>query len=278
MLPVSAVIGYPAHHSRSPLIHGYWLRQFKLSGAYLRLTLPPDDFCSYIKTLQTHGLMGANITVPYKEMAFSCAQILTPSAQKLRAVNTLWHENGVLHGDNTDVYGFLANLDQAESGWDRHVKKAVVLGAGGAARAIVSGLQGRGITQIHIVNRTLARAQEIASDLGAHKSATPWSDLPEILRGADFLVNTTSLGMKGQPPLEVDISQLAPGALVTDIVYVPLKTQLLQQAEQHGYRTVDGLGMLLHQAVPGFERWFGVRPTVTDELRQLIISDLEHAT
>lgn len=270
----AAIIGHPVAHSRSPLIHGYWLKQHGIDGDYGRLDVAPEAIEAFLGDFAASGLVGANVTVPHKEAAFRAAQERDPVAQALGAVNTLWLENGTLHGANTDVHGFLANLDAAEPEWARALGEAVVLGAGGAARAVVYGLLSRGVDRVVVANRTLARAEALRQQFGARVLPLDWRDLAGRLNGCRLLVNTTSLGMKGQPPLDLDLSALSPDALVSDIVYVPLETPLLKAAKARGLKTVDGLGMLLHQAVPGFERWFGVRPEVTPELRALAVADL----
>ncbi|MDQ0396053.1 shikimate dehydrogenase [Labrys monachus] len=274
------VVGYPIAHSRSPLIHNFWLRGLGLEGSYERVAVPPDAFPAFLDTLGAQGFAGGNVTVPHKEAAFERAVVEDAVARALGAVNTLWLEGGVLKGANTDVAGFLANLDQSAPGWDRTASgggppRAVVLGAGGAARAVLYGLLQRGFGEIALANRTIERAETLASHFGPKIRVLSWQAMEDALAGADLLVNTTSLGMKGQPPLDIDLSRLPGAALVTDIVYVPLETPLLAKARRAGYRTVDGLGMLLHQAVSGFERWFGVRPVVSEELRALIIADIE---
>ena len=270
----AAIIGHPVAHSRSPLIHGYWLRQHGIDGDYGRLDVAPAEIEAFLADFPASGLIGANVTVPHKEAAFRAARERDPVAEALGAVNTLWLENGTLHGANTDVHGFLANLDAAEPEWARALGEAVVLGAGGAARAVVYGLLSRGIDRVVVANRTLARAEALRDQFGPRVLPVDWRDLAGRLTGCRLLVNTTSLGMKGQPPLDLDLSALSPDALVSDIVYVPLETPLLKVAKARGLKTVDGLDMLLHQAVPGFERWFGVRPQVTPELRALAIADL----
>lgn len=270
----AAIIGHPVAHSRSPLIHGYWLSQHGIDGEYGRLDVAPEAIEAFLADFAASGLVGANVTVPHKEAAFRAARERDPVAQALGAVNTLWLENGTLYGANTDVHGFLANLDAAEPEWARALGEAVVLGAGGAARAVVYGLLSRGIDRVVVANRTLARAEALRAQFGPRVLPVDWRDLAGRLAGCRLLVNTTSLGMKGQPPLDLDLSALSPDAVVSDIVYVPLETPLLRAAKARGLKTVDGLGMLLHQAVPGFERWFGVRPTVTPELRALAIADL----
>ena len=266
----AGVVGHPVKHSRSPIIHGYWLEQFGINGRYDRYDVKPEDFSHFVKTLSEQGLQGVNVTIPHKEAAFLALDEATERARRLKAANTLWFENGKLWGDNTDSIGFLANLDQGQPGWDINAKSALILGAGGAARAIIAGLQERNIEKITIVNRTRERAEELALMSGGQVAVAEWSKLSFQLESADLVVNTTSLGMSGQPDLDLSLDPLGRNALVTDIVYVPLETNLLKQARLRGNPVVDGLGMLLHQAVPGFEHWFGKRPVVTDELRHLV--------
>lgn len=270
----ACVIGWPAAHSRSPLIHKFWLEQLKITGTYELAAVHPAEFDRFIENLAQAGYKGANVTLPHKRRAFELCASTTGTARRLGAVNTLWLEGGRLHGDNTDVPGFLAALDEEAPGWDAAGGKAVILGAGGAARAILFGLISRGIEEIILVNRTLGRAEALAGDPGPQARAVDFSRLPEALTGANLLVNTTSLGMQGQPPLEIDLSPLPEGAVVNDIVYIPAETALLKAAAARGLRTVPGVGMLLHQAVPGFERWFGVKPSVTAELRRLVEADI----
>jgi len=266
----AGVVGHPVKHSRSPIIHGYWLEQFGINGRYDRYDVKPEDFSHFVKTLSEQGLQGVNVTIPHKEAAFLALDEATERARRLKAANTLWFENGKLWGDNTDSIGFLANLDQGHPGWDINAKSALILGAGGAARAIIAGLQERNIEKITIVNRTRERAEELALMSGGQVAIAEWFKLSFQLESADLVVNTTSLGMSGQPDLDLSLDPLGKNALVTDIVYVPLETNLLKQARLRGNPVVDGLGMLLHQAVPGFEHWFGKRPVVTDELRHLV--------
>ena len=266
----AGVVGHPVKHSRSPIIHGYWLEQFGINGRYDRYDVKPEDFSHFVKTLSEQGLQGVNVTIPHKEAAFLALDEATERARRLKAANTLWFENGKLWGDNTDSIGFLANLDQGHPGWDINAKSALILGAGGAARAIIAGLQERNIEKITIVNRTRERAEELALMSGDQVAVAEWSKLSFQLESADLVVNTTSLGMSGQPDLDLSLDPLGKNALVTDIVYVPLETNLLKQARLRGNPVVDGLGMLLHQAVPGFEHWFGKRPVVTDALRHLV--------
>ncbi|POF32908.1 shikimate dehydrogenase [Roseibium marinum] len=275
----AAVTGHPVAHSRSPLIHGYWLKKFGIEGEYGCLDVAPDAAGRFFRNFSDSGLIGANITVPHKEIAAAACDRLDEAAKVMGAANTIWlDEDGELCGANTDWTGFLGNLDQRAPGWDDAPGTAVVLGAGGAARAIVFALLSRKFTAVHIVNRTLEKAARIADEFGSKTIGHSWDNLGTLLEEACLLVNTTSLGMTGKPPLEIDLSPLPKSALVTDAVYVPLRTDLLKQAEERGNPTVDGLGMLLHQAVPGFERWFGVRPEVDDELRALIVRDLGGTT
>ncbi len=270
------VTGYPVKHSRSPLIHGYWLRQLELAGSYRAHEVPVEDFTAFIASVKdgTSGFVGGNVTIPHKEAAFKLADRPDELSSELGASNTLWLENGLLHATNTDGRGFTANLDERHSGWDRS-DRAVILGAGGASRAIIQAVRDRGFKEIHVVNRTVERAKELADRFGDRVHAHPMAALGEVMQGAGLFINTTSLGMDGEAAPRIDFSPLVQDAVVTDIVYVPLKTPLLAQAEEQGFAIVDGLGMLLHQAVPGFEKWFGKRPAVDGTLRALIIADME---
>jgi len=270
------VVGYPVKHSRSPLIHGYWLRQFGIDGSYRTVEVTDADFPVFLERLRdgSAGYSGGNVTIPHKERAVRLADRPDALSEELGAANTLWVEDGLVHSTNTDGLGFLANLDERKPGWDCF-DKAVVLGAGGASRAIIQALRNRGFDEIHVVNRTVERAEELADRFGKRVFAHPMGALAEVLSGAGLFVNTTSLGMHGTPIPDLPLERLKADATVTDVVYVPLVTPLLLQAERHGLATVDGLGMLLHQAVPGFERWFGRRPQVTPELRALVIADME---
>ncbi len=270
------VTGYPIKHSRSPLIHGYWLKQFGIAGSYRAYEVTPEAFPDFMHQLRdgSVGFCGGNVTIPHKEMAFELSDRPDELSAELGAANTLWLEDGKICATNTDGRGFVANLDERASGWDR-ISTAVILGAGGASRAVIQAVRDRGVKTIHVVNRTAARAQELADRFGRAVEAHPITALSEVMAGAGLFVNTTSLGMDGEPAPSIDFSPLASGAVVTDIVYVPLKTPLLRQAEEQGFRIVDGLGMLLHQAVPGFEKWFGRRPVVDETLRQIIIEDMD---
>ncbi|KZK97183.1 shikimate dehydrogenase [Pseudovibrio sp. Ad26] len=271
----AAVTGHPIGHSKSPLIHGYWLKQHGIEGSYIAQDVPPETAESFYSALAEHGFVGCNVTIPNKEHAYKSAEKLDDAAKMIGAVNTLWLDDaGVLNGSNTDGLGFLGNLDQMLPNWDNNGNKAVVLGAGGASRAIIWALLSREYTEVYIANRTLEKAQKLADHFGPNTIAIEWDSLGEKLGEADFLVNTTSLGMSGQPELNIDLDNLSKSAVVTDIVYSPLQTKLLRDAAQRGNPTVDGLGMLLHQAVPGFEKWFGVRPEVTDELREMILREM----
>jgi shikimate dehydrogenase len=271
------VAGYPIKHSRSPLIHGHWLKQFGLAGSYRAVEVSPEKFPDFLKELKAErpgGYAGGNVTIPHKEAAYQYADRPDELATELGAANTVWIENGKLWATNTDGYGFLANLDEQHQGWDK-TDRAIVLGAGGASRAIIQALRNRGISEIHVLNRTVDRAQELADRFGPKVHAHSIAALPEVMCNAGIFINTTSLGMDGGTVPAFDFSPLASGAVVTDIVYVPLKTPILAQAEQQGFAIVDGLGMLLHQAAPGFEKWFGRRPSVDADLRGLIIADME---
>lgn len=266
------VCGHPVAHSRSPLIHGYWLKEIGLSGSYERLDVTPVGFPAFLATLPGGPFAGGNVTIPHKEAAFALVARRDGAAEAIRAVNTLWIEKGQVVGGNTDAYGFSANLDAVAPDW-RNAAAATVLGAGGAARAVVWALRQAGIAEVRIVNRTPQRGREIAESLGA--SAHALDETEVLLPSSDILVNTTPLGMPGQPEMDVELALLPDSAIVADIVYVPLMTPLLRQAQGRGLKTVDGLGMLLHQAVDGFERWFGVRPVVSAGLRAEIVADLE---
>lgn len=276
------VIGWPISHSRSPLIHNYWLKTLGLSGSYERIAVRPEALAEFLTTFPHQGFIGGNVTLPHKEIAYGfCAQT-TAGAQRLQAVNTLWIDAGKLCGDNTDIAGFLASLDEDAPNWADRCEKVVVIGAGGAARAIVYALMMRCHPQITLINRSRSRGQDLIElvhgiDPDQRIELHDFSALPRCLERADLVVNTTSLGMANQPPLAIDLAPLPDHAVVADIVYVPLETELLRAARARGLATSGGLGMLLHQAVPGFERWFGQRPMVTSELRALIARDISGA-
>ncbi len=273
MPPKACVIGWPIEHSRSPLVHGYWLRTMDLAGSYERLAVAPEELAAFIAAMPSRGFVGGNVTIPHKEAAAAVCAALTPAAARLGAVNTMWWDAGILHGDTTDGAGFCGALDAEAPGWDQCRGRAMVLGAGGAARAIVDALCARGFADIVVANRTIDRAKMLVDQLGGR--AVPLVGVPELLGATDLLVNASSAGMAGHPPLDIDLSPLPPHAVVTDIVYVPQITPLLRQASSRGLHTVGGLGMLLHQAVPGFAKWFGARPIVTPALRHLVGADIE---
>jgi shikimate dehydrogenase len=277
------VVGHPIRHSRSPLIHGFWLRQFGLEGTYERIDVATSDFPNFVRSFGDMGFAGGNVTIPHKEAAFAAVDRVTERADRVRAVNTLWTDDeGLIWGDNTDVAGFVDNLaHNLGTDWARTVDTALVIGAGGAARAVVAGLQDLPLRRILLANRTAAKADALAQEcarvgMPVIVSGT-WEDLAGLAAESGLIVNTTSLGMSGQPSLDLDLAQVRSDAIVTDIVYVPLETPLLRAARERGLRTVGGLGMLLHQAVPGFVRWFGVTPQVTPELEAVIRQDIEGA-
>lgn len=274
MTPRCFVLGHPVAHSRSPLIHGSWLAEHGLKGSYERIDVAPDDLPAFVARLRAGEFAGGNVTVPHKEAMLGLVDHATDAARAIGAVNTLWREGERICGDNTDVSGFLAHLDASAPSWDQRVGTALVLGAGGAARGIAFGLKGRGVGRIILVNRSRDRADELAAALGKPVEAADWGRRHDLVGETDLVVNTTALGMHGQPALEIDLARLRPGTIVDDIVYVPLKTPLLIEAERRGGVPVDGLGMLLHQAVPGFARWFGVTPTVTPALRARLEADI----
>jgi shikimate dehydrogenase len=276
--PIRAfVTGFPVRHSRSPMIHGHWLKNFGIAGTYQAVEVAPADFADFIAALKdgSFGFAGGNVTIPHKEPAFALADAPDEIATELGAANTLYLCDGRLHATNTDGYGFLTNLDDRAPGWTDRKDRAVVLGAGGASRAVIQALRDRGFGEVHVLNRTVERAQELADRFGPRIHAAPMGALAERLAGADLFVNTTSLGMDDSDAIAIDFTAMRPGALVTDIVYVPMITPILAQAGEQGMRIADGLGMLLHQAVPGFEKWFGRRPAVTPDLRSLVIADME---
>jgi shikimate dehydrogenase len=268
----ACLIGWPAAHSRSPLIHHYWLRRLGIAGGYNIEAVPPEGFAEFVLHLSAHGFVGANVTLPHKERALALSAP-DARARAVGAANTLWYEAGELRSTNTDIEGFINNLDAAAPGWDG-AGQALVLGAGGASRAVVFGLIERGFKRVHLANRTIDRARALADQFGESVHPVAWDAIGDLLPQAALLVNTTSLGMHGQPELAIDVSRLPPQAVVADLVYVPLETALLAAARARGLRAADGLGMLLHQAVRGFELWFGQRPQVTPELRALVEADL----
>ncbi len=271
--PAACLIGWPAAHSRSPIIHNYWLKTLGIAGVYRIEAVKPDQFASFLNELATRGYVGANVTMPHKEQALALARG-DARARAVGAANTLWFDSGALCATNTDVEGFVSNLDASAPGWDRSGGEALVLGAGGASRAVLFGLLERGIPKICLANRTRERAEALAQQFGERVEPIGLGEVAPALSRAKLLVNTTSLGMKGQPQLEIDIAALPADAVVADLVSVPLHTPLLSAARARGLRTADGLGMLLYQAVGGFALWFGKRPTVSAELRALVEADL----
>ena len=268
------VVGWPVAHSRSPLIHRFWLKRHSIDGDYRAEAVPPDAIDGFLASLRHRGYCGGNVTLPYKEAAFRACRSLTPVARCLEVVNTLWLEGSALYGDNTDAFGFVANLDDNVNDW-RGGANALVLGAGGASRAVVHALIEAGYGSIDLLNRTPARAAALAGHFGAGVRPGGLDAIPQRLPNADIIINATSTGLGGDAGLRIDWSLARSGAIATDLVYVPLVTPFLSAAAESGLRIVDGLGMLLHQAVPGFERWFGVRPEVDAELRELLIGDLQ---
>ncbi len=268
------VIGHPINHSRSPLIHGAWLAEHAIDGSYTAIDVAPADLPDFFGRLRSGEFTGGNVTIPHKEAVFALCDSIDPLATTIGAVNTLVVADGQVHGSNTDYLGFLGNLDANAPGWDRADRPAIVLGAGGAARAVLVALQSRGIA-VHLLNRTRATAEALARQIGGAITAGALDDFNDLAPGAGLVVNTTAVGMHGSRFENLDLARLAGDALVTDIVYVPLQTPLLADAQARGLATVDGLGMLLHQAVPGFAAWFGIRPTVTPMLRMAIEATLE---
>jgi shikimate dehydrogenase len=273
----ACVIGWPIAHSRSPLIHGYWLRKYGIDGSYTKEPVRPDDLAEYLLSLKQRGFAGCNVTVPYKEAAYAMASIQMPPAVAVGAANTLWFEGDVLACTNTDTYGFMANLDQSASEWRKVSGPVLVLGAGGSARAVIYGFLESGKDDIRIFNRTPDRAEDIARHFGTRVTAWPWEVRNDHVPQASVIVNTTTLGMNGVGDPDIDFSLSRKDTVVADLVYVPLETPLLKSARRHGLVGVDGLGMLLHQAVPGFEKWFGIRPDVTSELYGLVAGNIREA-
>ncbi|GAB5447213.1 shikimate dehydrogenase [Gymnodinialimonas sp.] len=272
-IPLAGVIGDPISHSLSPRLHGHWLKRYGLRGHYVPLHINHADLPDALRTLPRMGFVGVNVTLPHKELVLSLADTVTDRAALIGAANTLtFTANGQIQADNTDGMGFLSNIRQTLPGWTASAGPALVLGSGGAAKAIVSALVSDGAPVVHVANRTRARADGLKEQFGARVSPTDWTHIPDLIADAALIVNTTSLGMTGQNPLAIDLSRLSPPTVVTDIVYSPLETDLLQEAAARGCETVDGLGMLLHQAVPGFERWFSYTPMVDDDLRAAVLS------
>jgi shikimate dehydrogenase len=272
-IPLSGVIGNPVAHSRSPRLHRHWLARYGIAGDYVPLHVAEDDLTQVIRALPRMGFVGCNITIPHKQAVMTIADTISDRATVIGAANTLiFRDDGRIYADNTDGYGFLANLRQHAPHWNPAAGPAAVLGAGGAARAVIAALIESGVPEILLSNRTRSRADALRHDFGSRITVVEWVKAGNMIEEAATVVNTTALGMTGAPELRVPLDGLHPGQLVTDLVYAPLKTHLLQQAEQAGATVVDGLGMLLHQAVPGFERWFGHRPDVDDALRAAVLA------
>ena len=275
-MTAACVIGHRVGYSRSPTLHGYWLRTMGIAGRYDLVDIAPEEFGAFLTQLRAHGYVGANVTKPHKQPAFALLDARDAAAEAIGAVNTVWLDGDRLIGSNTDVAGFLANLDAQAPGWDALAGPAVVLGAGGAGRAVVYGLRTRGL-DVALVNRTLSRAEALAQHFGAGVTSHPWSQTPRLLADARLLVNATLLGATGQDALAIELSGLPASAVVCELNYVPLETELLRAARQRGVRAVDGLGMLMYQAVPAFEHFFGVRPAVTPQLRAALEATLAEA-
>ncbi len=271
----ACVIGWPIEHSRSPMIHGYWLQSLQIDGSYEKRAVRPEDARQFLQGLGRAGYAGCNVTVPLKQIAFETADEKDESARAVGAANTIWLDDGRICAANTDTYGFMTHLATTVPDWHQRDKPALVLGAGGAARAIVYGFLAAGVGEVRVANRTRARAEALHQHFGSRVRVVDWDHRSKAAHEAGVIVNTTTIGMKGEGSLGLDFAKLDQRTVVADIVYVPLETALLASARAHGLRTVDGLGMLLHQAVPGFEKWFGVRPHVTPALRALIVADLE---
>ena len=271
-IPLAGVIGSPIAHSKSPALHTHWLKTLGIAGHYIPIDVAQEDLEHIVKTLPKMGFVGVNVTVPYKEKVMDFADLVTDRAALIGSANTLiFCKDGKIHADNTDSYGFIQNLRQKAPDWNPKAGPAAILGAGGAARAVIAALVEVGVSEILISNRTKARAEKLKADFGKRLRVVDWVQAGNMLEEAATVINTTSLGMVGKPPLRVPLDGLQKGTLVTDLVYAPLMTHLLNEANEAGCVTVDGLGMLLHQAVPAFERWFGVRPQVTDETRAAVL-------
>ena len=271
----ACVIGWPIAHSRSPAIHRFWLDHYKIDGSYTKRAVPPDTLETFLRSLADEGYAGCNVTIPFKEDVFRLVAARDAAATAIGAANTIWIEDGALHASNTDTYGYMTYLSREAEDWDRRDAPVSILGAGGAARAIAHGFLEAGVGEIRIFNRSPERAEALRRDFGPRLKVLPWEDRSRASTEASVLVNTTSLGLKGEGTLAMDFTDFHPDCIVSDIVYVPLETGLIREARRHGLHTVDGLGMLLHQAVPGFEKWFGVRPEVTDDLYDRIAADIE---
>jgi shikimate dehydrogenase len=273
---LAGVIGWPVGHSLSPRLHGYWLERYGIDGAYVPLAVKPGDVESALRALPRLGFKGVNVTLPHKEAAANAADRMDQVAKRIGAVNTIVVDaSGRLSGSNTDGFGFLENLKSAAPNWKPGRAPTVLLGAGGAARAIAAALLDAGVKELRLIGRTRARAEALIRDIDGAISMVPWKDRARALAGGGLLVNATALGMQGNAPLDIDLDALPKSALVYDIVYTPLNTPLLKAARRRGNKTVDGIGMLLHQARPGFRLWFGVDPKVTPALRRFVLAGLK---
>lgn len=271
---LAGVMGWPVAHSLSPRMHSYWIKAYGIDGAYVPLPVAPENFEQALLALPKLGFRGVNVTVPHKEAALSLVDTADEIATRIGAVNTIAvTADGYLAGSNTDADGFLQNIALNVPDWHAGSGPAVVLGAGGSARAVVAALTGAGCKSVVLVNRTVSKAEALAKHFGRSTNVCSWSTVATALKDASLLVNTTTLGLESQPPLDIDLTMLSPDAVVTDLVYAPLETAFLKDAKARGNRTVDGLGMLLYQAVPGFEQWFGVRPEVSKDLRSFVLGN-----
>lgn len=272
-IPLAGVIGSPIEHSKSPVLHGHWLKRYGIKGHYIPMNISHDNLETSLRALPKMGFVGVNVTIPHKETVLSIADSVTDRAAIIGAANTLtFSEEGKIYADNTDGYGFIENLKQGVPDWDPKAGPAAVLGAGGASRAILASLLDAGVERILLANRTKARSEALKAEFGARISVFDWVHANTMIAEAATVVNTTALGMEGSAPLNISLEGLTSETVVTDIVYAPLETELLKTAREVGCRTVDGLGMLLFQAAPGFERWFGQRPEVDEDLRQAVLS------
>ena len=267
-IPLAGVIGWPAAHSRSPRLHGHWLRRLGIQGHYVPLQIAPQDLVQSLAALPKLGFVGANVTIPHKETVLGLATQVSPLARRIGAANTLVFTETGIEADNTDAHGFARNILEANPAWTPRC--VALIGAGGASRAVIVALQDLGVQEIRLANRGAERASGLSREFPLVR-AVAWEYRAEMLRDCDTLINATSLGMVGNPPLDLDLTLLPEGALVNDLVYTPLETPLLSAARRRGNPAVDGLGMLLHQAAPGFERWFGVAPVVDADLRKAVL-------
>lgn len=273
-IPLAGVIGSPVAHSRSPRLHAHWLKTYGIAGYYIPMDIAGDDLPTVLRALPKAGFVGCNVTIPHKEAVLALADVVTDRAALIGAANTLiFRKDGRIHADNTDGYGFIANLRQNAPGWDPASGPAAVMGAGGAARAVIASLLEVGVPEIRLANRTRARAEALRQEFGARIVVHDWVQAGNMLEDAVTVVNSSSLGMTGKPEFRVPLDALSPKAVVTDLVYAPLRTRLLDEAAAIGCTTVDGLGMLLHQAAPAFERWFGVRPEVDQRTRDVVLAE-----